>query len=177
LCDEIKKERLNIKFWVDACIETTDTQSLKVLKESGCIGVNFGLESLDTNYLRYTKKVKYTSYYHKKCFKLIDFCKKIGLGYTLYYMIGFPGQTKNEIDKQLKFLKKYHIWNYVYVPFLGTLEYERVKNDIVENDYSKYDCVHQVIKTKIPDNYIKKIIIYQYINSLIGYLLDKLRME
>ncbi|MCW1296111.1 MAG: hypothetical protein OH319_00325 [Candidatus Parvarchaeota archaeon] len=46
---------------------------------------------------------------------------------------------------------------------------------MVEKDYSKYDCIHQVIKTDILDGYIKKVVIHEYINYLISQLLDKLR--
>jgi anaerobic magnesium-protoporphyrin IX monomethyl ester cyclase len=136
ICDKIIEE--GIKFqWetpngVRADYLTLDL--LKKMKKSGCQSVFVGIESGDQYVL---DNIIGKSLKLKNVIKFAEMCKKIGLKTGAFYVIGFPGETKesmkNTVNFALMLKRKYDVGMHLMfaTPSYGTRLYEECKT----NDY------------------------------------------
>jgi len=134
ICDKIIEK--DIKFqWetpngVRADYLTLDL--LKKMKKSGCQSVFVGIESGDQYVLDNIigKRLKL-----KNVIKFAEMCKKIGLKTGAFYVIGFPGETKenmrNTINFALMLKRKYDVGMHLLfaTPSYGTRLYEECKKN------------------------------------------------
>jgi anaerobic magnesium-protoporphyrin IX monomethyl ester cyclase len=136
ICDKIIEK--DIKFqWetpngVRADYLTLDL--LKKMKKSGCQSVFVGIESGDQSVL---DNIIGKSLKLKNVIKFAEMCKKIGLKTGAFYVIGFPGETKesmkNTVDFALMLKRKFDVGMHLMfaTPSYGTRLYEECKT----NDY------------------------------------------
>ncbi len=114
---------------------TLDEKTLSLMKKAGCYMVKFGIESGDEIVL---KKIIHKPQNLKNIEKLIKHCKKIGLEVGAFFVIGFPEETKEQIQKSFDFPYKAGL-NYVEysmaTPHYATELYETCKknNQLKEN--------------------------------------------
>lgn len=104
-CDALKRENIKIK-WSALCrvnyFDKFDDKFLRMLKESGCISLGFGAESGSQNILNKLKK----GITPKQTYKAAVKCVKYGIFPQFSFMIGLPGETKEDMLKTLKLVKK-----------------------------------------------------------------------
>lgn len=107
LCENILERRLNI-FWSD-CASTInlDKQILKLMKETGCIRLFFGLETASPRMLKYIKKDISLSEFSDK----IKFSSKLGIWTGVELIPGLPYETDEDISNTIKFVNKHK--NYI----------------------------------------------------------------
>jgi len=132
ICDKIIEK--DIKFqWetpngVRADYLTLDL--LKKMKKSGCQSVFVGIESGDQYVL---DNIIGKSLKLKNVIKFAEMCKKIGLKTGAFYVIGFPGETKenmkNTVEFALMLKRKYDVGMHLLfaTPLYGTRLYEECK--------------------------------------------------
>lgn len=132
ICDKIIEK--DIKFqWetpngVRADYLTLDL--LKKMKKSGCQSVFVGIESGDQYVL---DNIIGKSLKLKNVIKFAEMCKKIGLKTGAFYVIGFPGETKENMMNTIKFAlmlkRKYDVGMHLLfaTPSYGTRLYEECK--------------------------------------------------
>lgn len=103
---------------------------LKKMKESGCQSVFVGIESGDQYVL---DKIIGKNLKLKNVINFAEMCKKIGLKTGAFYVIGFPGETKesmmNTIGFALMLKRKYDVGMHLMfaTPSYGTRLYEECK--------------------------------------------------
>ena len=103
---------------------------LKKMKKSGCQSVFVGIESGDQYVLDNIigKNLKL-----QNVIKFAEMCKKIGLKTGAFYVIGFPGETKENMIKTVEFAlmlkRKYDVGMHLLfaTPSYGTRLYEECK--------------------------------------------------
>lgn len=100
LCHKIKDSE--ITFICITRADRVDYEMLKTLKESGCIQVDFGIESGSQKILDAMNKQITV----EKALKSIQFAKNLGLTAKLFLMHGFPGETEQDIELSVKFVEK-----------------------------------------------------------------------
>lgn len=108
-----------------------DEEMLDLIKESGCIKLNFPVESgsqkvLDTVIKKPLKLNKVKA--------LIEYCRKIKLDYGMFLIIGLPGETKKDIWQTFKFAASCKVFKphfSIATPYPGTLLFEQCKNDVL----------------------------------------------
>lgn len=83
-------------------IDTIDKEMLKLMKESGCYQLTFGIESGNERVLH---KIIRKPINLKKIKPIIDEVKRLGILVHLFFMIGLPTETKKEMLETLKFAK------------------------------------------------------------------------
>src|SRR3989338_6191866 len=95
LCDEIIKRKLDIRWVSNSRVDTLDLQTAQLMRRAGCWMVSFGVESGSKRILRIIKKNLST----KKSIEAAKICRKTGLQSYMYFIIGFPGETKKSIKE------------------------------------------------------------------------------
>lgn len=138
ICQGIIDRNLNIK-WACVCHVKMiiDIDLLNLMKASGCVSIDFGVESGSDKILRNINK-KQTRADIERAFALI---RLAGLEARAYLMVGNKGEDKASIDETIemvKIIKPRHSFSgaALLLLFPGTLTYaEAVANGFVNDDY------------------------------------------
>lgn len=140
LCKLIQKSELNGKIqWVaNSRVNPIDEETLTEMKKSGCWLVAFGFESGSEKSLSEMKKGATT----EQNIKAAKMAKKAGLQIFGFYLIGFPWENKDDLNKtkDLMFgIDADFIELHIATPFYGTKLYELAKSEglIEENVLGK----------------------------------------
>jgi len=104
ICDEIIKRKIDIKWTTPNGIAhwTLNKKLIKKMKQSGCYRITFGIESGDSQMRRWIGK----PYSLKQAKELTKYANKIGLWTVATNIIGFPYETKKQIEKTINFAIK-----------------------------------------------------------------------
>jgi len=100
LCQKIIKEDLNIN-WAAYCIpDTVDAEYFKLLRQSGCILLRWGVESLgDVAKEKMNKKIERNTV--SLALRNSSAC---GIWNHLLFIVGYPGETPTDIIKVITFI-------------------------------------------------------------------------
>lgn len=98
----IEKEA-GITWWSDARVEPKayDADGAKRLYEAGCRKLLFGFETATPRLLKMMKKGQSL----RSVTQVIDNCATAGISVTLYAMVGFPSETREEARATLKYIE------------------------------------------------------------------------
>jgi magnesium-protoporphyrin IX monomethyl ester (oxidative) cyclase len=101
ICDEIIKKKINIKWTTPNGIAhwTLTKKLLKKMKKAGCYRITFGIESGNETMRRWIGK----PYKLSQAKELINYANKIGMWTLITNIIGFPYESKKDIDDTIKF--------------------------------------------------------------------------
>ncbi|HLD43164.1 MAG TPA: radical SAM protein [Candidatus Nanoarchaeia archaeon] len=102
ICDEILSRKLEIIWDCRTRVDSVDEELLKLMKKAGCERINFGVESGTVKGLQTVKK-GVTIPQIEKAFRL---CKEVGMDRLGYFILGLPGETKEEMLETIRFAKK-----------------------------------------------------------------------
>ena len=112
-------------------VTTLDRKVLEVIKRSGCNTLIIAIESGSERVL---KDVIHKPISKDKVREVVMVAKDIGLRVEAAYIIGFPGETRGDIEKTRNFILELKCdWNQISIatPFPGTEMYDLCE----ENDY------------------------------------------
>lgn len=147
------ERRINIR-WIGiafALFLLTD-ELLDLMKESGCVGINVAIESGNKRVLK--QIVKKPIHNLAKIPDLINKIKKRGLYCIANFVIGFPGETWDEIRETINFAEKCgadYIKIFVAVPLYNTKLYQMAMNMGVlecDNEFPEIDWRYGKIRSK-----------------------------
>jgi hopanoid biosynthesis associated radical SAM protein HpnJ len=141
LCKKLKP--LNFT-WSCTSRVTTDYETLKAMKDSGCRLLVVGYESGDQQILKNIKKGATID----MALRFTDNCKKLGLVVHGDFIIGLPGETRETIRKTIDFAKRLDtetIQVSLASPYPGTEFYDYVKNNgLITIDAMTDETGHQL---------------------------------
>lgn len=80
-------------------LDTLDEELVNLMKKSGLYSISVGIESGSDRIRELMKKNLST----QKIVEKLDMIKKTGIGVTGFFILGFPGETKKEIEETIKF--------------------------------------------------------------------------
>ena len=143
ICNEIIKRKLDIKWDTPngVAISTLDYEVLKKMKQSGYYRIVMGIESGSLDTLKFIRKP------HKleKAEEIIKICNKLGIWTWSTFVIGFPYEKKEDIEKTINFAKKSGLnfaTFYIAQPYAGTEMYEIYKKEnLLESGINKHSSV------------------------------------
>lgn len=138
LCQKIIDNKIKIDWACQTRADLVDFSLLDLMKRAGCKMVQFGLESGSEMVLKATNK----NVTIKQVKEAVCLAKKAGLETLCYIMIGFPNETKADINATIKCAKEI---NPTYVSFNILTPYPNVfpgdkrffPNCLKEHDYSE----------------------------------------
>lgn len=89
--------------WRGQTISIANYDQLKLAKESGCMELAVGVETVDNNVMKIIDK----QWQNEKIIKdFIDNCKKLDIKVKLCLILGLPGEKEDILEKTIKFLEK-----------------------------------------------------------------------
>ena len=138
LAEGIKKLPRKIQFSIETRVDLMREETLRELRSAGLTAITIGIETPDEATLKKHSRVAINDDRQRDFVKL---CRSLGIRTVAGFMIGFPGDTQQNIWDVLNYARvvnpTYANFNIV-TPYPGTGFYEEVKDQIADHDYSKY---------------------------------------
>ncbi len=140
-CKRLKEEKLDNVVWgCNSRIDIIDEDIMKVMHDAGLRVMHIGIESGSQRVLDeiYHKDIDLT-YVPKK----IEQAEKIGIHCLCFFMLGAPGEKREEIEKTIDFassLKATEITATIATPLPGTYLYDAIKDKYkVTENFDEFD--------------------------------------
>jgi len=141
ICDEIRARKLKFSWYPrnGIRVDRVSHDILKAMKDVGCYRIPFGVESGSQRVLdRVGKRITL-----KQVENAVWLAKKAGMETQAYFMIGLPGETKDDLDATCAFAKKLSpdLAKFsIMIPLPGTQVFKSYdKRGLIKSkDWSKY---------------------------------------
>lgn len=147
IAEEIRIRGLDIGFVASSRVDMVDKKLLEVLKRAGLTTLYYGVESGSQRILDLMKK----GITLNQAEEAVRSAKDVGLEVLTSFILGFPGETREEIDKTIDFSIKLNA-DYsqfsILTPFPGTPIYHELKRKklIDTENWNRYTVLKSVIK-------------------------------
>jgi len=102
VCEEIKKNKLKIKWQSFARPTNLNLDRLRLMKEAGCYELEYGVETGSQRLLNYLKK----GLYIREIKNVLENTKKAGITVKIDLILNIPGETEEDIKETISFIKK-----------------------------------------------------------------------
>ncbi len=173
---ELKKRKLKIKWGCNSRVDTVDREKLELMKDSGCVGLSFGVESGSQKIIDFYKK-------GTKIEQVVDvfsLCRKLKLHAMAFLMIGAPIETRQDLEMTYQLVRRIkpdHWITYVTTPFPGNYlyEYANERGIMNINDYVEYDNAQNSkdLTLTMRLEYLNKKDIEEYRDKLNHYMIRR----
>ena len=144
LCRDFIKEKLNIKWCCNGRLNYAKSDVLALMKEAGCVFINYGIEAFDDRILRNMNKALTT----KQIVKGVEATLKTGIGPGLNIIFGNIGENKETLKKGTQFLLKYDDFSQMrtirpVTPYPGSpLYYYAIEKGLLKDCEDFYENKH-----------------------------------
>ena len=137
ICRELKP--LGLRWGCQTRVNLVHDELLEVMKDAGCLQIDFGIESASDRVLKSIKKAQTP----EQIRKAINLTKKHGIKSFASFMVGLPGETEEDLIENVNFLMKtkpdFTYFN-LFTPFPGTEAAEiAIKEGKLSEDYFSRD--------------------------------------
>ncbi|AEC52607.1 methyltransferase [Pyrococcus sp. NA2] len=145
----IKREGLDITWTASSRVNTFNEKIAKAMKEGGCHTIYFGIESGSQRILDFIGK----GITPKQSIDAVKTAKKAGLRTLGSFIIGFPDETREEVETTIRFAKKVGVdfaQFTIATPYPGTRlwAYAVEHNLLLTRNWRKYTTIDPVMKLK-----------------------------
>jgi radical SAM superfamily enzyme YgiQ (UPF0313 family) len=146
ICERIIEEGIEITWYCNTRADKVNEEMLKLMYSAGCRGVSIGIESADNEILSRVKKGITAA----QARETVKNAKEIGMKVFASFMFGLPGETRETIEKTIKFIletKPHGFEINIAVPYPSTELYSMaIKKGWVKQkfDYTKL-CQHSAL--------------------------------
>ena len=109
-------------------IDTIDEEMLSIMRKAGCYHISVGIESTNPDILKRMKKNITLELVKEK----VAIAKKTGMKVTGFFIIGFPGEKKCDIERTIRFARQIPIDKVLFSNFWpspGTEIYEDLERE------------------------------------------------
>jgi radical SAM superfamily enzyme YgiQ (UPF0313 family) len=103
LCEDFLKAKLNVKWDCNGRLNYAKPDILRIMKDSGCVFINYGIEAMDDTILRNMNKALTT----KQIIKGIEATLAVGISPGFNIIFGNIGENRETLNKGVEFLLKY----------------------------------------------------------------------
>jgi anaerobic magnesium-protoporphyrin IX monomethyl ester cyclase len=158
ICKRIIAEKLKISWFIFARTDhCQDIELLKLMKEAGCVYIQFGIESGNEAVLRQLGKKVSKEVMARAC----QNCKIVGIDYFNSFMIGGPGETRETVRDSVDFaiqLDSIMAGFNILIPYPGTPIFKRYYQKDFENntDWERWNHITHDIPIDYRHTSLKK---------------------
>ena len=100
ICRELKP--LGLRWGCQTRVNLVNDELLKIMKDAGCLQIDFGIESVSERMLKSIKK----SQTPEQIRNALELTRRRGIKSFASFMIGLPGETEEDLIENVNFLKK-----------------------------------------------------------------------
>lgn len=138
VCRQLKEVKLDIPWTCETRVNLVDEELLKIMKDSGCYMIAYGVESGSQGILNNLRK----DITLEQAVDAFGLTRKAGVEAVAYFMIGSPEETPDTLKDTLEFAKKLDpdfVQFSITTPYPGTELYERVaRKRCLSEEWDKY---------------------------------------
>ncbi|MCP4987315.1 MAG: radical SAM protein [Colwellia sp.] len=141
-CRLMLDEKLNMKWTLPqgTRIATLDEELCRILKKAGCYRISIGIEAGDKEMQRYIRKGVNLDKVNEK----LKIIKKYGIEVLANFMMGFPGETKQQMQTTLEVALRLPLDYanfYVFTPYPGSSFFKELveKGEIQEDVFQEWN--------------------------------------
>jgi len=120
ICNRMIHARLHFDSWIETRTDNLDQQLLKLMRQAGVKGINFGVESGSDAVAKAAGRKMHEK---AKTREVIDICRKLGIRTKAFFIFGLPGETsetlKQTISSAIELNPDYAVFM-IATPFPGT---------------------------------------------------------
>jgi len=133
-----------------ASIRALDEELIGLMREAGCYHVTIAVESGSQQVL---DRIIHKALDLRRVRPIVRACREVGMGISAFFVVGFPGETKADMEKTFDFglnLGADHVHFYTATPYPGTALFrECLDRGILRRpvDYSQLRIGHPIIST------------------------------
>ncbi|MBD3263870.1 MAG: radical SAM protein [Candidatus Omnitrophica bacterium] len=102
ICSTIIQEDLNITWNCWSRVDTVDYEMLQCMKRAGCFNIRYGVDAVSPYSLRISSKGTTA----EQAENAVELTKAAGIHCSANFIIGFPGESIEDINKAIAFSKK-----------------------------------------------------------------------
>jgi len=144
LCEAFIKAKLNIKWDCNGRLNYAKPDVLKLMKEAGCVFINYGIEAMDNIVLKKMNKALTV----KQIYQGIDATLDVGVSPGFNIIFGHIGDNQETLDKAVQFLLDYDDGAQLrtirpVTPYPGSpLYYHAIKEGLLKDCRDFYENKH-----------------------------------
>ncbi|MBY9021451.1 MAG: B12-binding domain-containing radical SAM protein [Candidatus Lokiarchaeota archaeon] len=144
--------KIEIPWGCELRVDSITGEEARLLKEAGCRLIATGIESASLSVLK--NNLKYQD--PKQVLAGIKYLKAVDIPVQAYFVLGLPGETELTFHETLDFIKNLPLDDndkinyFVATPYPGSRLWDERENfniNIIEFDFTKYDCQHIIFET------------------------------
>jgi len=143
ICNEMVRRRMHVGWECLSRVDTVDLPVAEKMKEAGCVRVFFGLESGNDTILKIMNKQATV----KQAEDAVNIFIKAGVQTGAFFILGYPGDNDRTVLDTVDFASSlpldYLSFTFPY-PIPGTPLFERVKNQMICEDWKEPDGFHLI---------------------------------
>ncbi len=156
-------QNLGMKWKCEARTDHLDEEICQLMAKAGCIRVKLGFESGSDRILKMIEKDETT----KEMRRGAKLLKNAGVPFTGYFMVGFPGETDDDVRETIKFAKEIEADYYslsILAPYYGTKMYYDMIDQGHELDKKPWEYFFHQTGDLMVNNKISPEILKEYLN-------------
>jgi len=166
--DRLNEKNINLEWHCNSRVDTVTRDKVRVMKESGCHCISFGVESGSQKVLDFYKKGTTP----EQAVKAFEWCHEFDVEATANLMIGFPLETDEDLKATYDLLKKIKPDD-IIVYFSTAIPGRYIYDWAAENGYLKNDTnpelldparnrAHEMMNMRLPNLTLDEVISWKH---------------
>lgn len=163
ICDELKRRNLGVTWKCDTRADCLDEELVAHMKGAGCELIKIGVESGSDRILKMIRKGETK----QKMMAAARTVKEQGIKLTVYLMIGFPGETDEDVRKTIDFAHELDADYYslsVLAPYYGTEIYNSLQSTGFELKKENWEYFYHQSRKMVANNTISEVMVEQFLS-------------
>ena len=168
LRDELKDAGIDLEWHCNSRVDTVSQDKIRIMKESGCRVISFGVESGSQRILDFYKKETTP----EQAIEAFNWCHEFKVEATANLMIGFPMETEDDLRATYELLKKLKPDD-IIVYFSTAIPGRYIHDWAVENGYLASDTnpelldparnrAHEVMNMRLPNMSVQDVVSWKH---------------
>lgn len=161
ICDGMLRKGIDVQWVCDTRVDRIDGDLLKLMKRAGCVRVKIGVESGSDEILKKVRKGVTV----ERIRRGVEVIKGAGIPLTIYLMIGFPGETDDDVRKTIRFADEidadYNSLS-VVAPYYGTRIYKNLVKEGFGFEKSNWEYFFHQSRAMIMNTKISRQVIDEF---------------